>query len=92
MCHLTNHFDTSSHLTPISEGRIHRLGQDKPCHVVKFAFNNSFESNVLALHRGIAAGRVSIVDGFVPPAAMRILRKDLRIKDPYVSQYDSDSE
>lgn len=61
-------------------GRIHRLGQDKPCHVVKFAFNNSYESNVIDLHREINAGRISIIDGFVPPEAWRILTRGLRFR------------
>jgi SNF2 family DNA or RNA helicase len=61
-------------------GRIHRLGQDKPCHVVKFAFNNSYESNVIDLHTEINAGRISIIDGFVPPEAWRILTRGLRFR------------
>mmetsp|Transcript_4648 Transcript_4648/g.10520 ORF Transcript_4648/g.10520 Transcript_4648/m.10520 type:complete len:946 (-) Transcript_4648:127-2964(-) len=61
-------------------GRIHRLGQTKNCHVVKFAFNNSYESNTIELHKKIVAGNVSIVDGFVPPEAMKILAKGLRFK------------
>ncbi|KAL9189332.1 hypothetical protein ACHAXT_011822 [Thalassiosira profunda] len=61
-------------------GRIHRLGQDKPCHVVKYAFRNSYESNVLRLHTEILAGRIAIVDGFVPPEAMRILAEGLPLR------------
>ena len=61
-------------------GRIHRLGQDKPCHVVKFAFRNSYEANIIELHKKIVAGTVSIVDGFVPPAAMKILANGLRFE------------
>jgi len=59
-------------------GRIHRLGQNKPCHVIKFAFKNSYESNVIELHKKILAGEVAIVDGFIPPEGMRILAKGLR--------------
>jgi SNF2 family DNA or RNA helicase len=63
-------------------GRIHRLGQDKPCHVVKYAFQNSYESNIIKLHKEILEGRISIVDGFVPPEAMTILANGLRYYTP----------
>lgn len=59
-------------------GRIHRLGQNKPCTVVKFAFRDSAEANIIALHKKIAAGKISIFDGFIPPEAMKILAKGLR--------------
>ena len=61
-------------------GWIHRLGQNKPCHVVKFAFRNSYESNIIELHREVLAGRITIVDGFVPPSAMKILAKGLTVE------------
>ena len=61
-------------------GRIHRLGQNKACHVVKFVFNKSYESNIIDIHREILAGRISIVDGFVPPTAMGILARGLRFR------------
>ena len=59
-------------------GRIHRLGQNKPCHVVKFAFENTYEANVIKLHKKIVAGEINIVDSYVPPEAMRILAKGIR--------------
>ena len=59
-------------------GRIHRLGQNKPCHVVKFAFKKSYEENVIELHKKILAGDITIVDHFVPSKAMRILAKGIR--------------
>ena len=59
-------------------GRIHRLGQNKPCRVIKFAFKNSYESNIIELHKKILAGEIAIVDGFIPPEGMRILAKGLR--------------
>jgi len=59
-------------------GRIHRLGQNKPCHVVKFAFKNSYEENVIELHKKILAGEIAIVDQFVPSEAMKILAKGIR--------------
>ena len=58
-----------------SSGRIHRLGQDNACHVVKFAF----KSSLIKLREEILAGRISIVDGFVPPEAIRILAQGLRL-------------
>jgi len=60
-------------------GRIHRLGQDKPCHVVRFAFKNSYEANTIGLHKKIVAGKISIVDGFIPHEAMKILSKGIRM-------------
>lgn len=59
-------------------GRIHRLGQNKPCHVVKFVFRNSYENNTIALHQEISSGRVTIVDGWLPPQAMKILGRGIR--------------
>ena len=56
-------------------GRIHRLGQDKPCHVVKFAFKNSYEANILKLHEKIGKGKLQIVDGRVEKKALEILAK-----------------
>ena len=64
-------------------GRIHRLGQNKPCHVVKFAFKKSYEENVIKLHKKILAGKVSIVDGFVTSEAMKILADGLRYSSRY---------
>ena len=66
--------------------RIHRLGQDKPCHVVKFAFKNSYEANILKLHQEILAGRMELVNGFVAHDAMKILAKG--ISGGGVYQYD----
>ena len=64
-------------------GRIHRLGQNKPCHVVKFAFKKSYEENVIELHKKILAGKLSIVDGFIPSEAMKILAKGLYHKNGF---------
>ena len=58
-------------------GRIHRLGQTKACHVVKFAFKNSYEANTIDLHKTIAEGKIAIVDGWLPPEAMAILAKGI---------------
>jgi len=59
-------------------GRIHRLGQTKQCHVVKFVFEKSYEENIIKLHKKIASGSISIVDGFIPAEAMKILAKGIR--------------
>lgn len=61
-------------------GRIHRLGQKKRCEVVKFAFKNSIEENIIDLHREIAQGKIEIVGGFIPRAAMKILAKGLPVR------------
>ena len=68
-------------------GRIHRLGQDKPCHVVKFAFKNSYEENVLKLHKEILAGRMELVNGFVAHDAMKILAKGIYGAGVYEDDY-----
>ncbi len=54
-------------------GRIHRLGQTKPVHVIRYAFKDSPEYNITKLHKKIVAGKVSITDGFVPARAIKIL-------------------
>lgn len=54
-------------------GRIHRLGQTKPVHVIRYAFKNSPQHNITKLHQEVVAGRVSITDGHVPPKAIKIL-------------------
>lgn len=59
-------------------GRIHRLGQDKSCHVVKFAFKNSYEANILKLHEKLGKGKLQIVDGRVEKKAVEILAKGVR--------------
>lgn len=61
-----------------ASGRIHRIGQDKPVQVKKFVFRNCIESNIVKLHKEIAASRVSISDGFFPPRAVQILSQDIR--------------
>jgi len=58
-------------------GRIHRLGQTKSVQVIRYAFRNSPEENIVRLHKEIVAGRVSITDGLVPPAAIKILSRGL---------------
>lgn len=62
-------------------GRIHRLGQTKAVQVKKFVFRNCVESNIVDLHKEIAAGHVSVSDGFFPPAAVKILARNIRTKD-----------
>mmetsp|Transcript_26940 Transcript_26940/g.77684 ORF Transcript_26940/g.77684 Transcript_26940/m.77684 type:complete len:504 (+) Transcript_26940:154-1665(+) len=54
-------------------GRIHRLGQTKPVHVIRYAFKDSPEYNITKLHKKVVAGKVSITDGFVPARAIKIL-------------------
>lgn len=61
-------------------GRIHRLGQTKQVQVKKLVFRDCVESNVVKLHKEIAAGRVSVSDGFFPPKAVKILAKNIQTK------------
>jgi len=63
----------------LPQGRIHRLGQNKPCEVVKFAFRRSYEANIIKLHDKISKGEIALVDGFVPYEAMKILAEGLRV-------------
>lgn len=61
-------------------GHIHCLGQTKAVQVKKLVFRNCIESNIVDLHREIAAGRISVSDGFYPPKAMKILTKNVCTK------------
>ena len=61
-------------------GRIHRLGQTKAVQVKKLVFRNCIESNIVDLHKEIAAGRITVSDGFFPPEAVKILVKNIRTK------------
>jgi SNF2 family DNA or RNA helicase len=63
-------------------GRIHRLGQTKAVQVKKLVFRDCIESNIVNLHKEIAAGRISISEGFFPGEAIKILVKNIRIREP----------
>jgi SNF2 family DNA or RNA helicase len=67
--------DPSTHLQ--AAGRIHRLGQNKAVQCIKFVFRNSVESNIVDLHHEIAAGNISIADGYFPPEAVHILARGI---------------
>ena len=56
-------------------GRIHRLGQTKDVLIKRFAFRNSLEDNIIQLHAAIKAGTITITDGHIPAAGMRILNR-----------------
>jgi len=58
-------------------GRVHRLGQTKKVKVIKFAFKNSFEANILRFHRKMADGSATMSADFVPPGSIEILMKGL---------------
>ena len=59
-------------------GRINRLGQTARVQVIKFAFQDSlFETNILRLHRKIAAGQASMSDALIPAASVKILVKGI---------------
>ena len=57
-------------------GRINRLGQTATVTVIKYAFKDSFETNILRLHRKIKVGKASMSDSLIPPKAVEILTKD----------------
>lgn len=48
--------------------------------MTKFAFKNSYEENVIKLHKEIIDGKIAIVDGFIPSKGMKILAKGLRFQ------------
>jgi SWI/SNF-related matrix-associated actin-dependent regulator of chromatin subfamily A3 len=54
-------------------GRIHRLGQTKDVLVKRFAFRNSLDANIIALHAKIANGSVKIPDGFFTKTVQAML-------------------
>jgi SNF2 family DNA or RNA helicase len=58
-------------------GRIHRLGQDKDVLIKRFAFRDSLEANICALHDEMkrAGSKIVVTDGMLPPEAMRILAR-----------------
>ena len=52
-------------------GRIHRLGQEKDCFIKRYAFRDSIEEAVVALHEKIKAKEIAVVDGRVDQSASR---------------------
>lgn len=56
-------------------GRIHRLGQTKDVLITRFVFRDSVEEHIVKLHEAIAAGRVQMQDGMVPPNGVRLLTR-----------------
>lgn len=57
-------------------GRIHRLGQTKEVLVKRFCYKNSIDGAIVKLHRELCSGKVAIVDGLFPVAALKLLGKD----------------
>jgi len=68
-------------LNPTAEtqaaGRIDRLGQNKSVEVIRYVFKDSYEANILDLHREILEGRITMSDSFVPSEAIAILSKGI---------------
>lgn len=56
-------------------GRIHRLGQTRDVLITRFVYRDSIEENIVRLHEAIAAGRVQMQDGLVPPNGVRLLTR-----------------
>lgn len=58
---------------PTPAGRIHRLGQTKPVHVTKYVYSNTFEPNIVELHKRIAEGKIQFTDSGVPQEGVALL-------------------
>ena len=54
-------------------GRVHRLGQTKDVLIKRFAFKQSLDAQIIALHEEIKKGNIKVVDGMLPDEAMLIL-------------------
>jgi len=54
-------------------GRVHRLGQTNPVVVKRFLYKRTVEDRIGRMHREIKAGRIRIVDGYLPPLALKLL-------------------
>jgi SNF2 family DNA or RNA helicase len=58
-------------------GRISRLGQTKQVEVMKYAFADSFECNILTFHEEIHAGRATMSNTLIPARSARILTRGI---------------
>lgn len=54
-------------------GRIHRLGQTKDVHIIRYVMAETVEHNICRLHDAIRAGRLSVANGMLPAAGVQIL-------------------
>ena len=63
-------------------GRIHRLGQAKEVLVKRFAYKDTIEEAVLALHAKIRGGELSITGGVLPKEGIECLRQ-LGVTQPH---------
>lgn len=61
----------------LSAGRIHRLGQTKPVHITKYWYANTFEKNIVKLHKQIAEGKIQFTNSGVPREGVALLLKDV---------------
>jgi len=58
-------------------GRINRLGQKEEIEVTKFAYKDSIESNIVALHQKIASGVLQLTGTGIPNACINVLLQDI---------------
>jgi len=58
-------------------GRINRLGQKKEIEVTKFAYKDSIESNIVALHKKITSGELQFTGTGIPKACIKVLLQDI---------------
>jgi hypothetical protein len=54
-------------------GRVHRLGQLKDVHIVRFAYKQTIEDAICELHDKIRSNEIQIIDGTYSTRALRLL-------------------
>jgi len=52
-----------------------RLGQTKEVHIKQYAYRDSLDEAILALHAAVATGDMALRDGTYPPEAVELFRK-----------------
>ena len=56
-------------------GRIHRMGQTKEVHIKQYAYKDSLDEAILALHAAVGKGEMTMRDGAYPPEAIELFRQ-----------------
>ena len=54
-------------------GRVHRLGQLKDVHIVRFVYKQTIEDAICELHDKVRANQIQIIDGTYSTRALRLL-------------------
>ena len=73
-CECTPHIYLT-HASWFGAPAVHRLGQTKDVHIHRFAFNDSVEEALVALHTRVASGDIKVEDGTFSPAALNIFTR-----------------